>query len=126
MHEAVYVPGDPAITCPSLFKGSHSIPAGIGLAFHNLLCVAALSHKAVLRVLLAVWCYSSGYGIVCLSHGLYGSIFTYYKAGYHVSGCMFTYVYNLTLRGLKNGKNGGEPNGFCLVFVMLKKGCVHF
>ena len=22
--------------------------------------------------------------------------------------------------GLKNGKNGGEPNGFCLVFVMRK------
>ena len=29
------------------------------------------------------------------------------------------YVYNLTWGGLKNGKNGGEPNGFCLIFVML-------
>ena len=29
------------------------------------------------------------------------------------------YAYNLTWGGLKNGKNGGEPNRFCLVFVML-------
>ena len=43
-----------------------------------------------------------------------------------VSGCMRTYAYNLTWGGLKNGKNGGEPNGFCLIFVMLKKGHVHF
>ena len=27
-----------------------------------------------------------------------------------------SYVYNLAWGGLKNGKNGGEPNGFCLVF----------
>ena len=31
------------------------------------------------------------------------------------------YAYNLTWGGLKNGKNGGEPNGFCLVFVILEK-----
>ena len=31
------------------------------------------------------------------------------------------YAYNLTWGGLKNGKNGGEPNGFCLVFVLLKR-----
>ena len=30
----------------------------------------------------------------------------------------FTYVYNLAWGGLKIGKNGGEPNGFCLVFVV--------
>ena len=30
------------------------------------------------------------------------------------------YVYNLAWGGLKNGKNGGEPNGFCLVFVVRK------
>ena len=29
------------------------------------------------------------------------------------------YAYNLTWGGLKNGKNGEEPNGFCLVFVSL-------
>ena len=26
------------------------------------------------------------------------------------------YAYNLTWGGLKNGKNGGEPNVFCLIF----------
>ena len=29
------------------------------------------------------------------------------------------YAYNLTWGGLKNGKNVREPNGFCLVFVIL-------
>ena len=28
------------------------------------------------------------------------------------------YMYNLTWGGLKNGKNGGEPNRFCLIFVV--------
>ena len=46
--------------------------------------------------------------------------------GLRVSGCMRTYMYNLAWGGLKNGKNGGEPNGFCLIFVMLKKGRVCF
>ena len=32
------------------------------------------------------------------------------------------YTYNLTLGGLKNGKNEGEPNRFCLVFVVMEKG----
>ena len=86
----------------------------------------ALSHEAVLRVLLAVQCCSCGYGIVCPSYGLYGSISIYYKEGLCVCGCMHTYAYNLTWGGLKNGKNGGEPNGFCLIFVMLKKGRVRF
>ena len=27
-------------------------------------------------------------------------------------------THNLTWGGLKNGKNVGEPNGFCLVFVI--------
>ena len=58
------------------------LPAGIGLALRNLLYVVALSHKAVLRVLLAVRCYACGYSIVCPSYGLYGSIFIYYKAGF--------------------------------------------
>ena len=31
------------------------------------------------------------------------------------------YVYNLTWGGLKNGKNGGEPNRFCLLFVVMVK-----
>ena len=33
-------------------------------------------------VLLAVLCYACRYSIVCLSYGLYGSIFIYYKAGF--------------------------------------------
>ena len=86
----------------------------------------ALSHKAVLKVLLAVLCCSCGYGIVCPSYGLYGSIFIYYKVGLRVSGFMHTYAYNFTWGGLKNGKNGGEPNGFCLIFVVLKKGSCSF
>ena len=71
-------------------------------------------------------CCSCRYGIIYPSYGLYGSIFIYYKAGLHVSGCRHTYAYNLTWGGLKNGKNGGEHNGFCLVFVVLKKGRVLF
>ena len=43
-----------------------------------------------------------------------------------IYGCMRIYAYNLTWGGLKNGKNGGEPNWFCLVFVVLKKDHVHF
>ena len=31
------------------------------------------------------------------------------------------YVYNLTWGGLKNGKNGGEPNGFCLPLSLWKR-----
>ena len=31
------------------------------------------------------------------------------------------YAYNLTWGGLKNRKNGGEPNGFCLIFVIYEK-----
>ena len=30
------------------------------------------------------------------------------------------YAYNLAWGSLKNGKNGGEPNGFCLIFVLTK------
>ena len=44
------------------------------------------------------------------------------------------YAYNFAWGGLKNGKNGGEPNGFCLIFVVsnleilgnLRKGVVDF
>ena len=59
----------------------------------------------VLRVLLAVQCCSCGYGIVCPSYGLYGSISIYYKAGLRVSGYMRTYAYNLTLVFVCNGSN---------------------
>ena len=33
------------------------------------------------------------------------------------------YAYNLAWGGLKFGKNGGEPNGSCLVFVVKKNNC---
>ena len=39
---------------------------------------------------------------------------------------MHTYAYNLTWGGPENGKNGGEPNGFCLIFVVLKRDVLVF
>ena len=48
------------------------------------------------------------------------SLFIIYGPYLYVVVCVF-YAYNLTWGGLKNGKNGGEPNGFCLVFVIYKK-----
>ena len=79
------VPGDPAITCPVLFKGSR-YPFLLALALRSLLYVPSLSHKAVLSVLLAVLCYACGYGIVCHSSGLCGSIFIYYKRALRIYG----------------------------------------
>ena len=62
------VPGDPALSCPVLFKGSRS-PLSLALALRSLLYVASLSRKVVLSALLAVLCCACGYGIVCLSSG---------------------------------------------------------
>ena len=87
VREVKCVPGDPAITCPVLFKGSRS-PLLLALALRSLLYVPSLSRKAVLSVLLAVLCYACGYGIVCLSSGLCGSIFIYYKWALRIYGCM--------------------------------------
>ena len=87
VREVKCVPGDPAITCPVLFKGSRS-PLSLALALRSLLYVASLSHKVVLSVLLAVLCYACGYGIVCPSSGLCGSILIYYKQALRVYGCM--------------------------------------
>ena len=56
----------------------------------------ALSRKAVLRVLLAVRCYTCGYGIVYPSYGLYRSIFIIRQA-LRIYGCMRIYAYNLTI-----------------------------
>ena len=96
VREVKCVPGDPAIMCPVLFKGSRSLLL-LALALRSLLYVPSLSHKAVLSILLAVLCYACGYGIVCLSSGLCGSIFIYYKQALRIYG----YVYNLTLSYLK-------------------------
>ena len=87
VREVKCVPGDPAVTCPVLFKGSRS-RLSLALALRSLLYVASLSRKAVLSVLLAVLCYACGYGIVCSSSGLCGSIFIYYRRALRVYGCM--------------------------------------
>ena len=87
VREVKCVPGNPAITCPVLFKGSRS-PAVIGLALRNLLYATSLSHKVVLSVLLAMLCYACGYGIVYPSSGLCGSIFIYCKRALCIYGCM--------------------------------------
>ena len=87
VREVKCVPGDPAIMCPVLFKGSHS-PLLLALALRSLLYILSLSHKVVLSVLLAVLCYACGYGIVCPSSGLCRSIFIYYKRALCIYGCM--------------------------------------
>ena len=85
VREVKCVPRDPAITCPVLFKGSRS-PLSLALALRSLLYVPSLSCKVVLSVLLAMLCYACGYGIVCPSSGLCGSIFIYYKRALRVYG----------------------------------------
>ena len=85
MREVKCIPGDPAITCPVLFKGSRS-PLLLALALRSLLYVPSLSRKAVLSVLLAMLCYACGYGIVCPFSGLCGSIFIYYKRALRIYG----------------------------------------
>ena len=85
MHKVKCIPGDPTITCPVLFKGSHS-PLLLALALRSLLYVPSLSRKAVLSVLLAMLYYACGYGIVCLSSSLCGSIFIYYKRALRIYG----------------------------------------
>ena len=47
------------------------------------------------------------------------SLFTLCRPYLYMVVCVYTY--NLAWGGLKNGKNGGEPNGFCLVFVVMEK-----
>ena len=85
VREVKCVRGDPATMCPVLFKGSHS-PLLLALALHSLLYVPFLSCEVVLGVLLAMLCYACGYGIVCPSSGLCGSIFIYYKWALRIYG----------------------------------------
>ena len=55
----------------------------------------------------------------CLSVLVYAGLsIVYCCRALLVTGCTCVYAYNLAWGGLKNGKNGGEPNGFCLVFVV--------
>ena len=59
----------------------------------------------------------------CLSVLVYAGLSIVYRSrALPVTGCTCVYAYNLAWGGLKNGKNGGEPNGFCLVFVMRRIG----
>ena len=65
------------------------------------------------RAVLVVWVRH------CLSVLVYaGLCIVYCCRALPVTGCTCFYAYNLAWGGLKNGKNGGEPNGFCLVFVV--------
>ena len=59
VREVKCVPGDPTTMFPVLFKGSHSL-----------------------------LCYACGYGIVCQSISICGSILIYYKQALLVYGCM--------------------------------------
>ena len=55
----------------------------------------------------------------CLSVLVYAGLSIVYRCrALPVTGCTCIYAYNLAWGGLKNGKNGGEPNGFCLIFVV--------
>ena len=57
----------------------------------------------------------------CLSVLVYAGVSLFILVGpyLYLVVCVI-YAYNLAWGGLKNGKNGGEPNGFWLVFVMRK------
>ena len=69
--------------------------------------------------MLAVLCCICGYGVVCPSL-VYAGLSLFIMCGPYVNMVVcVVYAYNLAWGGLKNGKNGGEPNGFCLVFVVL-------
>ena len=70
--------------------------------------------------MLAVLC--CVYGVwYCLSVLVYAGLSLFIICGPYL--CLVVcvlYAYNLAWGGLKNGKNGGEPNGFCLVFVVVE------
>ena len=86
----------------------------------NLSYVLCLSLKAVLSHLAAVL-YSVLWARYCLSIVVYVGVSLFILVGPFV--CLVVcviYAYNLAWGGLKNGKKGGEPNGFCLVFVVRK------
>ena len=71
-----------------------------------------LSHLvAVLYYVLLAW--------YCLSVLVYAGLSLFIIVGpYLYLVICVVYAYNLAWGGLKNGKNGGEPNGFCLVYVV--------
>ena len=60
--------------------------------------------------------------VLCVRLFLYADLSLFIISGpYLYMVVCVLYAYNLTWGGLKNGKNGGEPNGFCLVFVIMER-----
>ena len=118
VREVKCVPGDPAIMCPVLFKGSRS-PLSLALLY---VAYCTLRPYLIRWYLVFCWpCCVMLAGMALYIHllvcvGL--SLFIISGLYMYVVVCV-VYTYNLTWGGLKNGKNGGEPNGFCLIFVVL-------
>ena len=104
----------------ALFYLKGLLPVVIGLVLRNLSYVLCLSFKAVLSHLAAVLYYVLRVRY-CLSVLVYAGVSLFIIVGPYVYLVVcIIYTYNLAWGGLKNGKNGGEPNRFCLVFVMRK------
>ena len=104
----------------ALFYLKGPAPCCYWLSVSNLSYVLYLSFKAVLSCLAAVLYYMSRVRY-CLSALVYAGVSLFIIIGpcVYLVVCVI-YAYNLAWGGLKNGKNGGEPNGFCLVFVVRK------
>ena len=116
--EVKCIPGDPAIMCPVLFKGSHSplSLASLSIAY------CTLRPYLVRWYLVFCWpCCVMLAGMALYIHLLVcAGLSLFIISGLYVYMVVcIVYAYNLTWGGLKNGKNGGEPNRFCLVFVVL-------
>ena len=105
--------------CPLLFKGSRSL---LLLALRSVTYLMSCTYLLgrVLNRLAAVLYYVSRVRY-CLSALVYAGVSLFIIVGPCV--CLVVcviYAYNLAWGGLKNGKNGGEPYGFCPVFVVRK------
>ena len=119
----MYIPRDPAITCPSLFKGSRSLLV-LAWLYVTYYVLRPYLIRRVLRVLLAMQCYSCRYGIVYPSYGLYGSVVIYYKAGLT---CIWLYAYlhayNLTWGGPEKWQKRGRAKWVLSRFCHIKEVC---
>ena len=120
VREVKCIPRDPAIMCPVLFKGSCS-PLSLALLYvaYCMLCPYLVRQYLVFCwpcCVMLVGTASYIHLLVCV--GL--SLFIISGLYMYVVVCV-VYAYNLTWGGLKNGKNGGEPNGFCLILACCKE-----
>ena len=118
VREVKCVPVDPPIMCPVLFKGSCS-PLSLAL-----LSIAYCTLRPYLVRRYLVFCWPCC--VMLAGMALYIRLLVYAGLSLFIIGGLYVYMvvcvvyaYNLTWGGLKNGKNGGEPNGFCLIFVVL-------